>query len=73
VHELLAQAFDRLGSRDSAMVHYRAVVRAWEHADARYHARRARARQWLAEYARTPSGGQSAGVRRRKSQPAGGD
>jgi hypothetical protein len=32
-------------------VHYRAVVRAWEHADALYHPRRVRARDWLAEYA----------------------
>ncbi len=48
LHELLAQAFDRLGSRDSASVHYRAVVKAWEHADPLYHARREQARAWLA-------------------------
>lgn len=48
LHELLAQAFDRLGQRDSARVHYRAVVRAWEQADPLYHARRDSARAWLA-------------------------
>jgi tetratricopeptide (TPR) repeat protein len=48
LHELLAQAFDKMGARDSAMVHYRAVVRAWERADPLYHARRDSARAWLA-------------------------
>lgn len=47
LHELLAQAFDRLGQRDSAIVHYRAVVRAWERADPPYHARRDSARASL--------------------------
>lgn len=44
LHELLAQVFDRAGLRDSAAVHYRAVVRAWERADPVYHARRDSAR-----------------------------
>ena len=48
LHELLAQAFERLGQRDSAAVHYRAVVRAWEHADQSFHTRRQYAREWLA-------------------------
>jgi DNA-binding SARP family transcriptional activator len=48
LHELLAEAFDHMGRRDSAAVHYGAVVRAWEHADPVYHARRDRARAWLA-------------------------
>lgn len=52
LHELLAQAFDRSGQRDSAAVHYRAVVRAWEKADPPYHDRRNQARAWLARYAR---------------------
>jgi Flp pilus assembly protein TadD len=47
LHELLAQAFDRSGMRDSAAVHYRAVVRAWEHADPTYQARRDSARARL--------------------------
>ena len=29
LHELLAQAFDRAGMRDSGALHYRAVVNAW--------------------------------------------
>ena len=47
LHEVLAQAFDRLGQRDSAMVHYRAVDRAWVQSDALYHARRDSARARL--------------------------
>jgi DNA-binding SARP family transcriptional activator/tetratricopeptide (TPR) repeat protein len=47
LHELLAQAFDRLGARDSAAVHYRAVAKAWERADPMFHTRRDRARAWL--------------------------
>ena len=47
LHELLAQAFDAEGQRDSAAVHYRAVVSAWRQADPIYHARRARAQDWL--------------------------
>jgi predicted Zn-dependent protease len=47
LHELLAQAFDAEGQRDSAAVHYRAVVSAWRKADPLYHARRAKAQDWL--------------------------
>jgi hypothetical protein len=50
LHELLAQAFDRLTMRDSAAVHYRAVVKAWIRADPLYHTRRDRARAWLAAH-----------------------
>jgi hypothetical protein len=45
-HELLAQAFDGAGQRDSATAHYAVVERAWRHADtnlqSRYEAARAR-------------------------------
>ena len=47
LHELLGQAFDSLRMRDSAAVHYRAVVKAWARADPVYHARRDRARAGL--------------------------
>jgi DNA-binding SARP family transcriptional activator len=47
LHEVLAQAFDRTGNRDSAAVHYRAVATAWKRADARYQARRQVATAWL--------------------------
>ena len=50
LHELLAQAFDAAGQRDSAAAHYRAVVNAWRRADPAYHGRRARAAEWLARY-----------------------
>jgi predicted Zn-dependent protease len=48
LHELLGQAFDRVGNRDSAAVHYRAVATAWVHADARFQARHETIRAWLA-------------------------
>ena len=48
LHELLAEAFDRLGNRDSAAVHYGAVARAWARSDAAYRTRLDRARNWLA-------------------------
>ena len=51
LHELLAQAFDQAGMRDSAAVHYRAVVKAWERADPMFHMRRERARARLDGYA----------------------
>jgi tetratricopeptide (TPR) repeat protein len=51
LHELLAESFDRAGERDSAAVHYRAVVRAWRRADLAFHARRDRAQEWLARNA----------------------
>jgi tetratricopeptide (TPR) repeat protein len=50
LHELLAQAFDATGQRDSAAFHYRAVVNAWRRADPLYQPRRARAREWLSRY-----------------------
>ena len=51
LHELLAQAFDQAGMRDSAAVHHRAVVKAWARADPMFHARRDRARTWLTSHA----------------------
>jgi len=51
LHELLAQAFDQTGMRDSAAVHYRAVVKAWARADPMFRARRDSARARLASYA----------------------
>ena len=45
LHELLARAYDALGERDSACVHYDWVSRAWENADAPFRARGAAARQ----------------------------
>ena len=50
IHELLAQAFAQAGQRDSAAVHYRAVVRAWERADSAFVPRLQAARQWLASH-----------------------
>ena len=47
VHELLAQAFDKLGNRDSATVHYSAVARAWARSDPSYRERLERARSWI--------------------------
>jgi hypothetical protein len=47
LHELQAQLFDRLGQRDSAATHDRAVTKAWERADPLYHPRRELARAWL--------------------------
>jgi tetratricopeptide (TPR) repeat protein len=38
-HELLARAFDAAQQRDSAAVHYRAVVAAWKNGDTPYRAR----------------------------------
>ena len=52
LHELLAQAYDMAGHADSAAAHYRTVVRSWTHADELFHARRERARAWLARYDR---------------------
>ena len=45
LHELLAQAFDAAGQRDSATVHWRAVETAWRTADPSFHARWEIARQ----------------------------
>jgi tetratricopeptide (TPR) repeat protein len=54
LHELLADAFDRAGMADSAAVHYRAVVRAWQRADPQFHGRRNRAATWLTRNPRGP-------------------
>lgn len=50
LHEVLAQAFDRLGMRDSAAVHYRAVARAWHNPDAPLQGRRDSVLAWLARH-----------------------
>jgi DNA-binding SARP family transcriptional activator len=50
LHELLAQAYDRAGERDSAAVHYRVVARVWAKADPQFKARRDAATAWLAAY-----------------------
>ncbi|HEX5073150.1 MAG TPA: BTAD domain-containing putative transcriptional regulator [Gemmatimonadaceae bacterium] len=50
LHELLAQAYDLAGIRDSAAVHYRVVARSWSNADEAFHARRDAATTWLARY-----------------------
>ena len=47
LHELLAQAFDSAHMPDSAAVHYRAVVKAWEHADPEFARRREAAQRRL--------------------------
>ena len=47
LHELLAEAFVRTNQRDSAAVHYRAVVKAWARADPMLHGRRDKAAAWL--------------------------
>lgn len=52
LHELLAEAFDRAGQRDSAAAHHQAVVNAWRRADARYQPRRDRSVAWLAQHGR---------------------
>jgi tetratricopeptide (TPR) repeat protein len=48
IHELLAQAFVAAGQKDSASVHYGAVVRAWDKADPQFAARYRAAKGWLA-------------------------
>jgi hypothetical protein len=52
LQELLARAFDQAGQRDSAAMHYRAVVKAWSQADPIFRARRDSARSWLTRNAR---------------------
>jgi Flp pilus assembly protein TadD len=52
LHELLAQAYDRAGQRDSAAVHYRVVARVWAKADPQFQGRRNVAQAWLAAYDR---------------------
>lgn len=48
LHEILAQAFDKLHMRDSAVVHYRAVANAWKRADPPYRLRVEAARAYIA-------------------------
>ena len=43
LHELIAQAYDRLGQRDSARVHWQWLATALEHADSIAQPRRAAA------------------------------
>jgi predicted Zn-dependent protease len=61
LHELLAQAHDGAGSRDSAAVHFRAVARAWMRADPVYHARRDTVLAWLARH--SPGAGNATSAR----------
>ncbi|MDQ6886131.1 MAG: hypothetical protein M3068_02440 [Gemmatimonadota bacterium] len=53
-HELLAQAFDAAGQRDSAAAHYAIVERAWRGADASLQLRHDAARSWLVRAGRAP-------------------
>ena len=52
LHELLAQAWDSAGGKDSASVHYAWVARAWEHGDPPYAKRAEAARRAITD--RTP-------------------
>jgi tetratricopeptide (TPR) repeat protein len=54
LHELIAQAFDATGSRDSAAYHYRAVAHAWSRADPMFVPRRSAATEWLARKSSAP-------------------
>jgi tetratricopeptide (TPR) repeat protein len=40
IHELLGNAWEILGQPDSAAVHYRTVIKSWQHADPEFRARR---------------------------------
>lgn len=57
LHELAAQAFDAAGERDSAVVHYTQVLRAWGRADPLYSPRWAAARARLVTLQRQESHG----------------
>jgi len=50
LHEVLAQAFDGARMTDSAAVHYRAVIKAWQRADREFWPRRDVAQSWLARH-----------------------
>jgi DNA-binding SARP family transcriptional activator len=50
LHEVLAQAFDGARMTDSAAVHYRAVIKAWQRADREFWPRRDAAQSWLARH-----------------------
>jgi tetratricopeptide (TPR) repeat protein len=52
LHELLARTFIAAGQRDSAAVHYREVVLAWEPGDPSFQVRRRVAQAWLAANSR---------------------
>jgi DNA-binding SARP family transcriptional activator len=52
LHELLAQAWDAAGARDSAIAHYGVVARAWSNGDPPFKARADRCRDRAAELAR---------------------
>ena len=62
LHEVLAQAFAASGRPDSAAVHYRAVVKAWQRADPEFVPRRDAAQRWLVRYQRGPGTGASIGT-----------
>ena len=47
LHELLAQAFDAAGERDSATAHWRAVESAWRNADPQFRTRWEAAQRYL--------------------------
>jgi hypothetical protein len=49
LRELLAHAWDAAGGRDSALVHYRAVLHAWQRADPILHDRIAAVRARVSE------------------------
>jgi tetratricopeptide (TPR) repeat protein len=57
LHEALAQAFAAAGARDSATAHYRAVERAWRHADPNLAPRYQAARAWLESHGAIASPG----------------
>ena len=65
LHELLAESFDQAGMRDSAAVHYRAVVNAWRRADPEFQERKARAATWLEHYQRPATSDQRQAKRTR--------
>jgi DNA-binding SARP family transcriptional activator/tetratricopeptide (TPR) repeat protein len=44
LHEVMAEAFEQAGNRDSAVAHYRVVEQAWRHADPEFAERYRRAR-----------------------------
>src|SRR5205807_1090778 len=63
-HELIAQAFDALGQRDSARVHYARVALGWSAADPPLRARAESARMRLDELGGAPAASHAPGGRR---------
>jgi len=55
LHELLAEAYDQAGARDSAIAHYRIVSRSWAKADSVLQPRVARVRNRMVELGAPPS------------------